>query len=174
MDREQINDMLRAYRGRVGRCAHIETEIRRLERRIAEERERYAQELAAPPVSRLDGMPRGGAPFDSRTERVALALADGSAFDAEAFQAAVRRLEAEIDRLRAERAEQQLGVAYVESWLSGLPERERWVIERHVIDGEIWHDIITEFNARFDDAVSRDRLKRIQQRALEKIYAMAA
>ena len=173
MDREQIHAMLREYRARVGRCAHIDTEIRRLEGAIERERAQFERDLAAPTVSRLDGMPRGGA-GDSRTERIALSLADGSAFAGSEAQREVRRLESEIARLRRERAERQLGIEYVDSWLSGLPERERWVIERHLIDGEIWHDIITEFNARFTDAVSRDRLKRIQQRALEKIYAMAA
>ena len=172
MTQEQVNTLLREYRALVGRCGHIDAEIQRLRRAICAARAQFAADLAAPSVSRLDGMPPGGQP-GSPTERAGLELADGRAFENSDAGLEVRHMEAEIARLEAEREERQLRVRYVESWLNGLPDRERWVIERHLIDGEIWHDIIQQFNARFSDDISRDRLKRLQTRALERIYAMA-
>ena len=169
----QVDSALREYRQLIGRCGHIDAEIARLELGIRREKAAYERALAAPSVSRLTGMPRGGG-TGSPTERAALTLAEGRAFwESEAGGRALR-MQAQIDALRAEREERQLRARFVESWLSGLPERERWVIERHIIEGEIWHDIAPQFNARFMDDVSHDRLKRIQKKALEKIYAMAS
>lgn len=173
MTHEQVDAMLRDFRLLIGRCGHIDAEIGRLRRAIAQERERFVRDAAAPPVSSLTGMPRGTS-IGRPTERIALMLADGEAFEASEERAAIRRFEAQIEALRMERAEKQLRVQYVNSWLNGLAERERWVIERHIIDREIWHDIIIQFNARYTDDVSKDRLKRLQRRALDKIYDMAA
>ena len=172
MTREQVDGMLREYRALIGRCGHIDAEIGRLGRAIEAQRASFERDACAPPVSRLTGMPRGGAPGDP-TARTALMLMDGRAFEDSPQRQEIDRLEGEIARLRAEREEKQLRVRFVDSWLSGLPERERWVIERHVIEGEIWHDIIQQFNLRYMDDVSKDRLKRMQQKALGRIYAMA-
>ena len=173
MTHEQVNSALREYRSLIGRCGHIEAEIARLERAIRLERDQFERDMAAPAVSRLTGLPRGSG-TGSPTERVALALIDGQAYEESEAGARARRMRAQIAALRSEREERQLRARFVESWLSGLPERERWVIERHIIEGEIWHDIAPQFNARFMDDVSHDRLKRIQKKALEKIYAMAS
>lgn len=172
MTREQVDGMLKEYRLLIGRCGHIDAEIRRLEGSIAAARERFVREAAAPPVSRITGLPRGSA-VGNPTERIALMLADGSALEVSDTGAAIRAMEARIDALSREKAEKQLRVEYVRSWLEGLADRERWVIEHHIIDREIWHDIIIAFNQRYTDDVSKDRLKRLQQRALEKIYSMA-
>ena len=173
MTQEQVNAMLREYRGLIGRCGHIDAEILRLERAIQAVKAQFERDLAAPPVSRLDGLPRGTALSDP-TQRAALALAEGRAFEDSEAGAEARRLGARIEALCAERGERRLRAQFVESWLSGLPDRERWVIERHIIDGEIWHDIIAQFNRRYDDDISLDRIKRIQKRALSRIYDMAA
>ena len=173
MTHEQVNAALKEYRATIGHCGHLEAEIRRLRRAIRSVREGFARDLADPPVSRLDGAPRATTPSNP-TERIALTLAEGSAFARSDAGAQVKRIEAQIAALASELESGRLQVQYVDSWLSGLPERERWVIERHVIEGEIWHDVIASFNARFGDDISRDRLKRLQQRALERIYAIAA
>ena len=172
MTHAQVDRMLREYRLLVGRCGHIDAEISRCRRAIEREREQFVADAAAPAVSRLTGMPRGTTPGNP-TEKTALMLAEGTAFEFSDARAEIRRLEAQIDALRREREEKALRVQYVESWLSGLADRERWVIERHVIEREIWHDIIPQFNTRFTDDVSKDRLKRLQQRAMQKIYDMA-
>lgn len=173
MTREQVDALLLGYHEMVGRCGHIGAEIASLEQKITGIREEFERDAAAPAISRIDGMPRGTTLSDP-TQCIALKLADGEAYrqsDAYRRECALRD---EIAALERERAEKRLRIQYVDSWLSGLADRERWVIERHLIDGDIWHDIITPFNRRYDDDVTKDRLKRIQQKALEKIYGMAA
>ena len=80
MTREQVDGMLREYRALIGRCGHIDAEIRRLERAIESERAQFERDACAPAVSRLDGMPRSSGQ-GSPTERVALMLVDGRAFE---------------------------------------------------------------------------------------------
>ena len=173
MTREQVDALILGYHEMVGRCGHIGAEIARLEQDIQRVREEFERDAAAPSVSRIDGMPRGTALPDP-TQRIALMLADGEAYQKSDAYRRECALRSEIAALERERAEKRLHIQYVDSWLNGLADRERWVIERHLIDGDIWHDIITPFNRRYDDDVTKDRLKRIQQKALEKIYGMAA
>ena len=173
MTLEQVNGLLGDYRQLAGRCGHIEAEISRLKQEIAREKAEFEMDAAAPPVARLTGLP-GGTGIAKPTERVALMLADGEAYRNSDACRRARQKEARIAALETELEEKRLWVRYVNAWLNGLADRERWVVEHHVIDGEIWHDIIQQFNRRYDDDVSRDRLKRIQQRALQKIYDMAA
>lgn len=173
MTQKQVIAMLREHRGRVGRCGHIDAEILRLQRAIRAARAQYEFDLAAPPMSRLDGMPRSGF-SGSPTERAAMAMADERRFEESEAREIIRRLEVEIARLQAEREELALWIQYVDSWLAGLPDQERWVIERHLVDGEIWHEISLQYRDRFCDDISRDRLKRMQQRALDRIWAMVS
>ena len=77
----------------------------------------------------------------------------------------IQRLQLENARMAAELETRQMQVDYVDCWLEGLTDRERWVIQHHIIDREIWHDIMIAFNARYTDDVSKDRLKRIQPQA---------
>ena len=173
MTRTQVNEALLNYRAAQGRRGHVEAEIRRIQREIRAVRERLSRNMASAPVSRLVGAPRSTTTAGSPTERLGLALADGRCWASDEARAALQPLEDALARLEREREANRLLAQYVESWLTGLPERERWVIERHIIEGEIWHEVIPQFKTRFGDEVSRDRLKRMQQRALERIYAMA-
>lgn len=173
MTQEQINGALANYKQMIGRCGHIDIEVERLQKSIARAHECYTRDLASPGISHITGMPRGGA-MGRPTEQAALSLAEGEGFERSFYGAQARECEHQIRELRAELDEKRMLIAYVQSWLEGLTERERWVIERHIIEREIWYDIIPQFNARFVDNITRDRLKRLQKQALERIYAMAA
>ena len=173
MTREQIVQALTAHHTAIGRCGHIQAEIDRLRQTAAHIRAQREADMAAPPVSRLDRMPRGSA-AGQPTERIALALLDEAAFEASEAGAACRKIDAQIEALRREDEACRLNVRFVESWLAGLAERERCVIERRLIEGETWRDATAHFSARFGDEMSIDRMKRLLQRAIDHICDIAA
>ena len=173
MDRDHVNAMLRDYRDNLGRCGHLRMEIKRNEMQIARALESFRKEAAGPSVSRLTDAPRGSVPGDP-TAALGLMLAGDEVPEDSPQGREIARLRLENARLAAELDVRQMKVEYVDSWLNGLTDRERWVIEHHIIDREIWYDVMIAFNKRYTDDVSKDRLKRLQTRALERIYAIAS
>lgn len=111
-------------------------------------------------------MPRGTT-VGNPTERTAVLLASGWVPDT------VKEMQQELKTLQIEFAERNFTVLFVSSWLQGLAGRERWIIEHQVIDGETWRDIGTSFRIAFGEAMSKDSLKRLKWRALQKVYRMA-
>ena len=172
MDREQVDALLRDYRDNIGRCGHLRVEIRRNELRIERARAEFRHDAAGPGVSRMTGMPRGTAPGDP-TAALGLMLAGDEVPEDSPQGREIARLRLEIARQTAELDMRQTQVDFVNCWLEGLTERERWVIERHIIDREIWYDVMLAFTRRYADDISKDRLKRLQARALERIYSIA-
>lgn len=172
MDREHVDELLRDYRDNLGRCGHLKVEIRRNDQRAARVKEAFRRGAAGPGVSRLTGVPRGSTPGDP-TASLGLLLAGDEIPPDSPEGREIARLALENARLAAELDVRQTQVDFVNSWLEGLTDRERWVIEHHIIDREIWYDVMIAFNSRYTDDVSKDRLKRLQSRALERIYAIA-
>lgn len=166
MRHEKVDGMLKAYRFDVGRCGHLQTEIARLKKDIAHAMETLVQEAATVPSGRISGMPRGTT-VGNPTERTAVLLASGWVPDT------VKEMQQELKTLQIEFAERNFTVLFVSSWLQGLAGRERWIIEHQVIDGETWRDIGTSFRIAFGEAMSKDSLKRLKWRALQKVYQMA-
>lgn len=166
MRHEKVDGMLKAYRFDVGRCGHLQTEIARLKKAIVHAMETLAQEAASVPSGRISEIPRGTA-VGNPTEKTAILLASGWVSDA------VREMQKELEALQQEFSERNFTVLFVTSWLQGLTERERWMIEHQVIDGETWRDIGTSFRIAFGEAMSKDSLKRLKWRAMQKVYRMA-
>ena len=82
-------------------------------------------------------------------------------------------MQAELKETRQEHEQRYFTVLFVSAWLNGLPERERWIVEHQVIDGEYWKEVVCKFKTAFQEETSKDSLKRLKQRAMEKIYQMA-
>ena len=166
MRTEKVDEMLKTYRFDVGRCGHLETEIRKLERAIAFHKGQLAEDAQAVNSQQISDMPRGTA-LGNPTERIGLMLASGWTPDY------IREMEGELSALKSEYEERYFTVLFVSSWLKGLTERERWIIEHQIIDGEYWKDVIAGYRTEFSEDSSKDSLKRLKQRALGKIYEMA-
>lgn len=166
MTRERIEEMLKTYRFEVGRCGHLETEMEQLKREIENAKAGLAGDLAGPGAQTISDMPRGTA-VGNPTEKLGIMLASG--YKSEEMQ----DMEAKLAELLAEYTERKKTVVYVERWLNGLPERERWMIEMQVVDGVIWREIIVKYPERFGEYRSKDTLKRIRDRAFELIIDMA-
>lgn len=166
MTRERVNEMLKTYRFEVGRCGHIQAEIAELERRYKQTEYDLTTAMVSPGAQVLSDMPRGTS-VGNPTERYAMRLVEGLN-DQE-----LKDIEIKIAALKAEHEQRSTTVMYVQSWLSGLAERERWVVEAQVIDGVFWRDVASRYRQHFEEDCSKDTLKRYRDRALEKIYEMA-
>lgn len=163
---ERVEEMLKTYRFEVGRCGHLENDIAKTKREIECARANAASELAGPRAQVITDMPRG-TKVGNPTETIGMMLASGYTGEE------ARELEAKLAELQAEYDERRKTVDYVESWLAGLPERERWMVEMQIIDGVIWREILTKYPERFGEYRSKDTLKRIRDRALDMIVDMA-
>ena len=166
MRREKVDEMLKAYRFEVGRCGHLEAEISQLEKAIQQATATLDEDVTAVKPQQLSGMPHGST-VGSPTERLGIMLASGWIPDE------IREMQDELKETRQEYERRYFTVMFVTAWLNGLPERERWIVEHQVIDGEYWKEVIAKFNVAFQEDASKDSLKRLKQRAMEKIYRMA-
>ena len=160
------DEMLKSYRESVGRCGHLENEIQERRDMLESLRETVIEDsvLAAQPLS---GMPRSGKVSDP-TAQIGSAAADGW------MTSEMKHISQEIRELERELRSQRIVVHFVTAWLNGLNEKERWIIEKQVIDGAYWREVIFGFKAKFGDEYSKDGLKRIKRSAMNKIYRIAS
>lgn len=163
---EQIERYIRDYKSCLGRCRHLDTEIAILQRQIYAVKLDTAETLASPKPKPLSDMPRG-TQISNPTEKYGGMLADGFKTDEQLL------LEAKLSRYKAEYDEKIVTVEYVQSWFSGLNERERTVLKAQMIDDLSWRDTVTAYSQKFGDVVSKDTLKRIKGNAMDKILEMA-
>ena len=163
---ERIETILKEYKACLGRCNHLKTEMSVLERQIETVKIDTAETLASPKPRVLSDMPRG-TQIGNPTEKYGGMLADGYKTAEQVL------LEAKLAEYQAEYDDKISTVEYVNSWMSGLSDRERVVIRSNMIDGESWRETANVYNQKFGDAVSKDTLKRIKDRAMDKIAEMA-
>jgi len=114
----------------------------------------------------MDGMPHGTT-VGNPTERIALMLATGYTTED------VIELQGNIEKLEAEYCQKKIVVRFVEAWLKGLTEKERWMIERAMFDGMTYREINAKYREAYGDSCSKDLLRRLKKDALAKIYEMA-
>ena len=166
MTHEKVDEMLKAYRFEVGRCGHLEIEISQLQKALDRSLKCLTEDAASIKSQQLSDMPKGTT-VGSPTERIAIMLASGW------LPEDIRKMQGELASLKDEYAQRYFTVLFVSSWLNGLTERERWIIEHQVIGGEYWKEVIGKFRIEFNEDTSKDSLKRLKQRALDKVYRMA-
>lgn len=166
MRREQVIRMLENYRRCAARRDCLKLEIPLARRQLEAEREDALRGEALPGHS-LE-TPRAGAPGDP-TGRVALRFASG-------YQPMyIREMEGDLARMQDELRECETVCRCVEAWRGALSEREQLIIDRHVIDGETYAEVMEVFSHRFPAAAitSPEGLKKLNLRAVAKICAVA-
>lgn len=158
--------MLANYREYAGRCMYLEfmiakkeAELRSLQQTLIEDSVSCTQVIS--------DMPRGGALSDP-TARLGAAVADGYESDQ------IKQVKAEIEALQNELDAKQPTILFVSALLEGLSEKERWIVEKQVIDGAYWREVIFGYRTKFGDTYSKDGLKRIKKAALQKLYRIAS
>lgn len=166
MNQVTVDSMLKGYKCARGRCGHLAAEMELLSRQIKVAENSRASDLAAIRPQQLTDMPHG-TQVGNPTEKFGLMLASG--WESEEL----KDLLEQYAKIKAQHSNLEITVSFVESWLSGLTERERWVVEQQIIEGRFWRDIQTDYRKRFEEICSKDTLKRLRARAMEKIYKMA-
>ena len=163
---EQVDEMLKGYRAAKGRTAHIDVEIARLQAKRDATIEADRCELADITGQHYSSMPHGtdcGNPTEDKGIRLL-----GMPMSQEA-----RNLTIQIEELLRTREKARITVMFVEAWMQGLTEKERWLIEKQTIDGVSWKEVSWHYTTAFGRSATLDSLKRIRRAAISKIYSMA-
>lgn len=163
---EKAYTMLKSYKEYLGRCEYLKLLIDDLKTDAELWSAHATDELPIMGGQNLDGMPRGNA-VGNPTERLGILLADGYK------PAALAELEQKIADYELELRMKSIAVHFVDAWLSGLTEKERTIVKMQVIDQSCWREVVAAYKEKFGDEYSKEGLKRIRDRALEKIYIMA-
>lgn len=175
VDAEQVDNLMKTYRENQGRCAHLITQEKQLQRKIAEaELEARADILYGshfplvekPSTGELVWTPHGNMTGDP-TGNAAIKLT-------EIATESMNELKKKLVTIRSELVKTKELIEYVDDWLMGMNERERWVVSRQVIDGAYWRDILDEARQRIGVDVSQATLKRLRDSGMSKAYRMAA
>lgn len=164
---EKVDQMLKDYKAFAGRCKYLTVLIPELKQEAAAWRANLASELAGSGGQNMDGMPHGTT-VGNPTERLGIMLASGYTPEG------LRELEKQIKDYEDELKDKTLAVHFVEAWLDGLSEKERWIVEKQVINGMYWREIIAEYHRRYGEEYSKEGLKKIKDGAIEKIHQMAS
>lgn len=166
MRREQVTRMLENYRRCAARRESLALEIDMARRQLAAEEARAVENAVLPGKELSAG--RGGGIGDP-TARVAVKFASGYR------PRYILEMEGDLNRLRDEMEECGAVCRAVDVWLMALSDRERLVIERHVIGGETYAEVLEALSARFPAGAvtSPDGIKCLNRRAMDKICAAA-
>lgn len=162
----KVDEMLKNYRTAKGRTAHLDIELNRLERELRRTVAADREEIADISGHQYDVMPHGNA-VGQPTEQKALKLYN---LPESQEVAAIRQ---RIHEITMEQEEHFFSVHFVEAWLGGLTEKERWIIEKQTIDSVSWKEVAYHYSNVFGHSAKIDTLRRIKRLAMDKIYKMA-
>jgi len=166
MLRETVDTMLAHYREYVGRCGHLEGIISHGERQLKRFHADPADEMVGGSCSVVKFPAKSG--ISDPTSRIGLMLASNFT------PATIKDMEAEISSAKAELDEKLPTVVFVDAWLKGLSEKERWLIESQILDGNVWSLVAAQHYVRYGAKISVKTLKRLKYKTLEKIYFFAS
>ena len=165
MQPERVDEMLANYREYAARVAYLSEAVKQTERLCASLHQNVVEDSISI-TQVISDMPRGTAISDP-TGRLGSMLAEGYVPEH------IRQAEADLESMKLEIRSKENVVVFVEAWLKGLSDRERFVIEHKVIAGMYWREMIPIYKREFGDEYSKQGLKRIKAKALEKIYRIA-
>lgn len=161
-----VERMLTDYRRCAARRDFLAVEIDRAEEQLRREEERMVEQSVLPGRG-LEELPGGGT--GDPTARVAVRFASGYR------PAYLQEMAGDITRLRDEMRECDYVCRSVNAWRGALNDRERLLIDRHVIGGESYAEVLEAFARAYPGTAltSRDGLRRMKNRAMEKMYQAA-
>ena len=163
---EKVDQLLKDHKMTVGRHKYLVSMIDELKCQAEEWSKNIAEDIVTLGNQSIDGMPHGTT-VGNPTERFGIMLASGFT------PAGLKELEHEIRQLEKEAHEKAVSIKIVEAWLDGLTEKERWIVEKQLIDGMYWREVVSEYHRRYGEEYSKEGLKRIRDSAVSKIHKMA-
>ena len=156
----QIIDLFQNYRANKARLAllnergaGIRQEIARLKESILEDHQHI--------TSSMDSLPHG-AGIGNPTQSIAVMMADGTTSEIQQQEKKLRKITQEavfLNRL----------IRYAEILLEALTDKERFVIQNHMIDGKTWEETTAEFGEKFTIPITVDGLRKMQRRAVNRL-----
>ena len=163
---DMVDRMLMDYRRCAARRDFLQVEITRAEEEMKRAEKRLVEDSVLP--GRGMDMPLGTGSGDP-TARMAVRFLSGYR------PAYMQEMAGDIRRLRDEMGECDWVCRAVNAWRGALSDRERLVIDRHVIGGESYNEVLAAFAQAYPGTAltSRDGLRRLKNRAMEKVYAAA-
>lgn len=168
MTRDQVDQYLASYRECVGRAGSLQLSLNAKLAEVNQWKNNLIADAALDTPQREEGMPHGSG-VGNPVERIVLKYADGFVPEE------IREAEKEAEAMERELESKLKVIYYVEAWLKGLNEREAWMIQHKVIDTDYsWREVIVMYRLQYGEEYSRDALKRMKDRAMEKIYGYAA
>lgn len=163
--REDIYRLLRSYKANVGRCAHLRVEIKYVESLSRVGSDELIEEMVFR-SSGPTGMPSGSGISDP-TARVAVEVSDRS-------KQIARGWGRDLEEMQIELFAKLRDCGYVDGWLQGLRDRERDVVQWHIVDGIVWDRIPDLFMEKYPgDTYSLEGVRKIQKRAMKKMQKMS-
>lgn len=162
---DKVDQMLEQYRANVGRCKYLELKLKEIDQTIENLMADRLHDFV--PLSQaLTGMPRKPGTSDT-TGKSGSKLADGDKTDF------VRQAEVEREAILAELESRRTAISLVDAWITGLKDKERFVIEKKVMGGISWSQLVNPFHREFGCIYSVTGLRRIKNRAMQAIYQLA-
>lgn len=166
MEQGEIMTLFRAHKRTVAREAYLRERIALLSESI-EDMRRTALEDGIHTTQQLTGMPRSGR-LSNPVENLAVMLADGD------DPPHIKAMAHELRQLQRERRELLFDIRTVEALLTGLQERERFIIEKNLIDGLTWAQLIDCFEGRYGFHMSVEGLRRARKAAIATLCIIAS
>ena len=167
MEPEQVDEYLAQYREAVGRVGFLEVQVPFLKDDLRKREESLAAYHALDTPVREEGMPHGSG-TGNPVEKIVLKYANGG------YPEELWKDRNDLEALESELRRKRRVVNCVNAWMRGLNEREAWIINHKVIDSDYsWREVIMMYRLQYGEEYSRDALKRVKDRAMEKIYRFA-
>ena len=164
MDGQEVDKLLASYNHCRARAAHIRTQLALMQHQLSVETTN-AMAGEALHAQSYDVMPHGNLPGNP-VESLVLRYLSG-------YQPQyIREMQQDMDKAKDELYEVETVVSFVNSWMLCLSERERFVVEKQVIEGYTWSDLLCEYEARYGQ-FGKEGLRKMKKRAMEKIYDTA-
>lgn len=157
--------MLRDYKRCTARRDYLMQAIEYLSKQIETEKGRAMTDEALHGID-MSGMPHGTMPGNP-VESLVLRYASGYK------PQYIQYMDADLQQMRDELAEVTTVCKCVEAWMQALNDKERKVVQAHIIHGLSWAEVLPLFRADYSYTSSRDGLRYIQRTALDKIYDAA-
>ena len=167
MTRERVDEMMKNYRTVEARCEYLRAQVSILEASLEENRKQMINDKVSMSQA-ITGMPHGTTVGDP-VGNLALDIAMGN------VTVFMQQIEDELAAVKKELNSKQYVLVYVNSWLKGLNDREKMVVVLKNMDGQPWGQIVDAMKKQYgEDACSKHSAQRLYDRAMEKIYEVAA
>ncbi|MBQ9251581.1 MAG: hypothetical protein IJ188_02970 [Clostridia bacterium] len=166
MTRERVDELLKRYKPTLARCEYLRGQLEVLQAALEENKQQMIGDQVSMSQA-ITGMPHGTTVGDP-VGNLALDIAMGN------VSVFVKQVEEEIATIQDELSRSGHLLSCVDKWMNGLSDREKLAVQEKTFNDSSWAQIVYVFSREFGGSCSKRSAQRIYDRAMEKIYEMAA